>query len=70
MARARAGARLRVGVGVRVKVGFKDSVGVPSGQNLTLGPFGAHGLLRAAPLATDCWLEAPREVWGGGGGQG
>ena len=25
--------RLRVGVGIRVKVGFKDSVGVQSGQN-------------------------------------
>ena len=25
--------RLRVGVGIRVKVGFKDNVGVQSGQN-------------------------------------
>ena len=29
--------------------------------------FGGHGLLRAAPLATNCWLEAPL---GGGGGAG
>ena len=25
--------KLRVGVGIRVKVGFKDNVGVQSGQN-------------------------------------
>ena len=31
--RCRVRSRLRVGVGVRVKVGFKDSVGVQSGQN-------------------------------------
>ena len=45
-------------------VGFKDSVGVQSGQIFPsaafgghgeLGAFGAHGLLRAAPLATNCW---------------
>ena len=44
-----------------------------SGQNFPLGTFGAHGALRAfgahgrlgtAPLATNCWSEAPR--WGGG----
>ena len=61
-------------MGVRVKVGFKDSVGVQSGQNFpggtfgvhgALGAFGAHGRLRATPLATTCWPEAPR---GGGGG--
>ena len=61
-------------MGVRVSVGFRDSVGVPSGQIFPLGgfgahgvsgAFGAHGLLRAAPLATNCWPEAPR---GGGGG--
>ena len=55
-------------------VGFKDSAGVQSGQNFPLGgfgahaaagAFGAHGLLRAAPLATNCWPEAPR-----GGGRG
>ena len=60
-------------MGVRVRVGFRDNVGVQNGQNLTLGAFGAHGplgafgaygLLRAAPLATNCWPEAPR---GGGG---
>ena len=60
-------------MGVRVKVGFKDSAGVQSGQIFPLGgfvahgasgTFGAHGLLRAAPLATNCWPEAPR------GGQG
>ena len=60
-------------MGVRVKVGFKDSVGVLSGQKLpscafgahgVLGAFGAHGLLKVAPLATNCWPEAP---WGGGG---
>ena len=56
-------------MGVRVRVGFKDSTGVQSGQNFPLGgfgahgasgAFGAHGLLRAAPLATNCWPEAPR----------
>ena len=31
--RGRVRCRLRVGVGVGVKVGFKDSVGVQSGQN-------------------------------------
>ena len=62
-------------MGVRVRVGFKDSVGVQSGQKFPLGgfgahgesgAFGAHGLVRAAPLATNCWPEAPR----GGGGAG
>ena len=66
--RCRVRARLRVGVGVRVRVGFKDSGGVQSGQNFPSGGFGAHGvsrafcahgLLRVAPLATDCWPEAP-----------
>ena len=74
-ARGRGRTRLRVGVGVRVKVGYKDSAGVQSGQNFPLGgfgacgasgAFGAHGLLRAAPLATNCWPPAPR----GGGGHG
>ena len=59
-------------MGVRVKVGFKDSVGVQSGQNFpwgtfgvhgALGAFGAHVRLRATPLATNRWPEAPR---GGG----
>ena len=63
----------RVGAGVRVRFGFKDKVGVQSGQNFPSGTFGAHGAsrvfgahgrLRAAPLATNCWPEAP----GGGGG--
>ena len=45
---------------------IKDSVGVQSGQNFPLGAFGAHGLLTAAPLATNCWPAAPR----GGGGAG
>ena len=72
--RGRGRTRLRVGVGVRVRVGFKDSVGVQSGQTFPLGGFGAHGasgafsahgLLRAAPLATNCWPEAPQ----GGGGE-
>ena len=35
-------------------------VGVQSGQNFPLGGFGAHGLLREASLATNCWLEAPQ----------
>ena len=74
--RGRVRTRLRVGVGVGVKVGFRDSVGVQNGQILTLGAygahgpsgaFGAHGLLRVAPLATNCWPKAPR---GGGGGTG
>ena len=65
---------MRVGVGGRVRVGFNDSVGVQSGQTFPSGAFGAHGasdafgahgLLRAAPLASNCWSEAP---WGGGGG--
>ena len=52
----------------------QDSVGTQNGRNLTLGAVGAHGasgtfgaqgLLRAAPLATNCWPEAPK---GGGGG--
>ena len=60
-------------MGVRVKVGFKDSAWVQSGQNFpsggfgargALGTFDARGLLRAAPLAANCWPEAP---WGGGG---
>ena len=56
-------------MGVSVRVGFKDSVGVQNGQNFPAGAFGAHGvsgaheLLRAAPLVTNCWPEAP---WGGG----
>ena len=50
--RCRVRTRLRLGVGVRVRVGFQDGVGVQS----------AHGFLRAAPLATNCWPE------GGGGG--
>ena len=62
-------------MGVRVRVGFKDSVGVQSGQKFPLGgfgahgasgAFGAHGLLRAAPLAINYWPEAP----GGGGVRG
>ena len=48
-------------MGVWVGVGFKDSVGVQNGQNLTSGAFGTQGFLR--PLATDCRLEAHR---GGG----
>ena len=61
-------------MGVSVRVGFKDSARVQSGQNFPLGgfgsheasgAFGAHGLLRAGPLATNCWPEAPC-----GGGQG
>ena len=63
-------------MGVRVKVGFKDSVGVQIGPNFPQGTFGvhvasgalgAHGRLRATPLATNCWPKAPR---GGGGGAG
>ena len=69
--------RLRVGVGIRVRVGFKDSVGVQNGQKLpsgafgareALGAFGAHGLLRPAPLATNCWPEAPWRRGRGGRG--
>ena len=64
-------------MGVRVKVAFKDSVGVQIGQNFPQGTFGvhgasgalgAHGRLRATPLATNCWPKAPGG--GGGGGQG
>ena len=77
-ARARLGARGRgrVRTRLRVRVGFEDSAGVQSGQKFplggfgahgALGAFGAHGLVRAAPLATNCWPEAP---WGGGGGVG
>ena len=43
--------RLRVGFGVRVSAGFKDSVGVQSGQNFPLCAFGAHG----APGTHDPW---------------
>ena len=81
LVRARGTGRIRtwrrVGAGVRVRVGFKDSVGVQSGQNFPLGTFSAHGASRApgadgrlgaAPLATNCWLEAPKG--GGGGGRG
>ena len=59
---------MRVGVGARVRVGFRDSGGVQSGQNFPLGGFGAHGasgtfsahgLVRAALLATNCWPQAP-----------
>ena len=57
--------RLRVGVGARARVGFKDSVGLQSGQNFPSGAFGAHKLLRPAPLTTNCWPEAPER--GGGG---
>ena len=62
--RVEVGSRLRVGVGARVRLGFRDSAGVQSGQNFPLGGFGARGLLRVAPLASNCWPEAP---WGGGG---
>ena len=54
-----------MGWGVRVRVGSRDCIGVKSGQNFPLGGFGAHGapgargLLRAAPLAANCWPEAP-----------
>ena len=63
-------------MGIRVKVGFKDGVGLQIGQNFPWGTFGvhgesgalgAHGRLRATPLATNCWPKAPR---GGGGGRG
>ena len=37
---------------------------IPSGAFGVCGSSGAHGLLRPAPLATNCWLETP---WGGGG---
>ena len=66
-------------MGVRAKVGFKDGVGVQSGQNFPLGGFGAHGAsgtfgahgrLRATPLATNCWPEAPKGGGEGGGGAG
>ena len=66
-------------MGVRVKFGFKDSVGVQSGQifregtfgvNGASGAFGARGRLRATPLATNYWPEAPWGGGGGGGGQG
>ena len=72
--RGRGRTRLRVGMSVRVRVGFKDRVGVQNGQNFPSCAFGAHGasgaygLLRAAPLATDCWPEAP--LGRGGGGEG
>ena len=68
----RVGLGLGVGAGIRVRVGFKDSVGVQSGQIFPSSTFdahgasrafGAHGCLGAAPLATNCWPEAPR---GGG----
>ena len=71
--RCRIRTRLRVGMGVRARVGFKDSVGVQSGQNFPSGAFGAqrvsdafgaHRPLRAAPLVNNCWPE------GGGGGRG
>ena len=34
-------------MGVRVRVGFKDSVGVQSGQIFPQGTFGVHGALGA-----------------------
>ena len=63
------------GVGVKVRVGFKDSVGVQSGQTFpssafdaceASGAFGTHGLLRPVPLTTNCWPEPP--LGGGWGG--
>ena len=65
-----------MGVGAEIRVGFRDSVGVQSGQKFPLGGWGAHGasgavgargLLRAVPLATNCWRETPRGglVWFG-----
>ena len=69
--RVRVRTRLRAGVGVWFRVGFRDSVGVQSGQKFPLGAFGAlgalgafsaHGLLSLVPLTTHCCLEAP---WGG-----
>ena len=57
-----------MGVGARVRARFRDSARVQSGQIFpsrgfgahgALGVFGARGLLRAAPLATNCWPEAP-----------
>ena len=64
----------RVGTGVRVKVEVKVRVGVQSGQHFPLGAFGAqgpsgtfgaHGLMRLVPLATNCWPEAARRGRGG-----
>ena len=40
--------------------GLGFSAGVQSGQNFPLGGFGTHGLLRVAPLQTNCWPEAPQ----------
>ena len=68
--RCRVRSRLRVGVGASGRVACRDNAGLQSGQNFPLGGFGAHGalgafgargLLRAAPLATSCWPQAP---WG------
>ena len=65
--RGRVRTRLKVGVGVRVRVGFKDSVGVQNGQKFSSGAFGArevldafnaYGLLRPAPLTTNCQPKA------------
>ena len=52
-------------MGVRVRVGFKDSVGVQSGQIFPSGTFGAHERRRAEPSATNCWPEAIVGGWGG-----
>ena len=38
------------------------------GGGVASGALGAHGGLRATPLATNCWPKAPGG--GGGGGQG
>ena len=68
--RCRVRPRLRVGVGDRVRVGFKDSVGVQSGQNFPLGGLGAHRasgaheLLRVALWQLTVGRRPPR---GGGG---
>ena len=39
------------------------------GVHVASGALGAHGRLRATPLATNCWPKAPRGG-GGGGGRG
>ena len=52
----------------RVTIEFNDSVGMQSEQNFSLctfcahgasGTFGAQGVLKAAPLTTNCWSQAP-----------
>ena len=57
-------------MGGRVRVGFRDSVGVQSGQNFPSGAFGAHGVSGTADSSGwHLWQQTVgRRPQRGGGG--